>query len=272
MVPKVPDAFETSHVSEGGVSSGLRTLIVIPAYNEEASLPEVLRELATTVPKCDVLVVDDGSRDATSAVAHAGGVRVVTLPFNIGVGGALRAGFRYAVMHDFDRVIQVDGDGQHEPDDIKVLIAALDRGASLVIGSRFADPSSTYKVGGLRWGAMRLLRLVVRVMSGRRFTDTTSGFRAFDRALIERFSRELSSEYMADTVEALLRALAEGYVVVEVPVRMRPRSGGQASQSPLMLLYQYSRLLVVILSSASRRIGRNKEALPIPSRASEGGR
>lgn len=231
----------------------MSTLIIVPAYNEEASLPDVLRELAEHAPGYDVLVVDDGSRDDTTGLARRDGAGVLTLPFNLGVGGALRAGFRYAVAHDYDRALQFDADGQHEPADIRALIEALDAGADLVIGSRFVVPNPDYEVSGTRWLAMRLLRGIVKLLSGRRFTDTTSGFRGFSRPVIEMYAREMSVEYMADTVEALLRALYARYVVVEVPIRMRVRTAGRPSHRHVMLAYQFSRLLVVIMTSASLR-------------------
>jgi glycosyltransferase involved in cell wall biosynthesis len=230
----------------------VRTLVIIPAFNEEASLGAVLRELAEQTSGFDVLVVDDGSRDATTTIARDGGARVITLPFNVGVGGALRAGFRYASLEGYERAIQVDADGQHEPTEIKKLLDALDEGADLAIGTRFGERGD-YEVSWLRRRAMRLLQRLVKMLSGRTFTDTTSGFRAFSHPLIEMFSRGMSDEYMADTVEALLRALKAGYTVAEVPVEMRPRAGGRPSHRHIMLAYHFARLIVVMLSTASRR-------------------
>lgn len=231
----------------------MRTLIIVPAYNEEAALPEVLRELAEHAPEHDVLVVDDGSSDHTTDVARAAGATVMTLPFNLGVGGALRAGFRYAVSCGYDRGIQFDADGQHDPAEIDTLLHALDGGADMVIGDRFAEDVDEYRVGQMRGGAMAFLRVVVRVLSGRRFEDTTSGFRAFNRPVLELFARELSVEYMGDTVEALLLALQRGFHVVEVPTRMRSRAAGAPSQGSGRLAYRYLRTLVVLACSASRK-------------------
>lgn len=230
----------------------MRTLVIVPAYNEEVALPDVLAELAAYMPSCDVLVVDDGSSDHTADVARRAGVAVVTLPFNLGVGGALRAGFRYAVSFGYDRGIQFDADGQHDPKEVKKLLDALDAGADMAIGNRFAEDVADYDVGTTRGGAMAFLRVVVRVLTGRRFSDTTSGFRAFDRRVIELFSRQLSVEYMGDTVEALLLALKNGFTVVEVPTRMRPRAGGQPSHRSLRLVYRYLRTLLVLVCTASR--------------------
>jgi glycosyltransferase involved in cell wall biosynthesis len=174
-------------VREAHASTGPspRTLVILPAYNEEGPLPGVLLELARWCPDLDVLVVDDGSRDNTAAVARSAGVAVARLPFNLGVGGALQTGFRYAVDHGYERAIQFDADGQHDATQVPVLLRALDEGADLVIGSRFADGGCDYGVGRVRGGAMGVLRLAVRLLSGRAFSDTSSGFRAFSAPLLE---------------------------------------------------------------------------------------
>jgi glycosyltransferase involved in cell wall biosynthesis len=236
----------------------VRTLVIIPAYNEEGTLGAVLDELASTVPRFDVLVVSDGSTDGTAAVSRRARVPVAELPFNLGIGGALRTGFRYAVAHGYDRAVQFDADGQHDPQEIARLTAALDAGADMVVGNRFGGEEHSYSVGRLRWGAMRLLRLAIQVLAGRTFSDTSSGFRAFSRPMLEFFARTYPVEYM-DSVEALLLACYAGFRVDEVPTTMRERSGGEPSNRSLRLLYHYLRLLIVIVSSASlrgRAIGR----------------
>ena len=237
-----------------------RTVAVIPAYTEEAALPDVLAELAAVCPDLDVVVVSDGSRDATAAVARAAGVNVVELPYNLGIGGALQTGFRFAVRRGYDRAVQFDADGQHDPAEVATLLAALDSGADLVVGSRFGSVETRYRVGRARGGAMGLIRIGVRMLSGRRFTDTSSGFRAFSRPLIEYFADTYPPEYM-DSVEALLLALRAGFVVVEVPVRMRERQAGKASNRSVRLVYHFIRLAVVMVSSATRHRA-TREASP----------
>ncbi len=231
----------------------MRTLLILPAYNEEDALPGVLHELRAVVPEFDVLVVDDGSTDGTAAVARRAGVRVAPLPFNLGVGGALQTGFRYAVGHDYDRVVQFDADGQHDAHQIGTLLAALDGGADMVVGSRFAHEARTYTTGRVRSGAMRILRLSVQFLSGQRFSDTSSGFRAFSRPLVEFFADNYPVEYLGDTVEALLLACYEGHRVVEVPVHMHPRQGGTPSNRNVKLMYHYVRTLVIMVTTASLR-------------------
>ncbi len=225
------------------------TIVVIPAYNEEASLPGVIAELRAEAPDLDIVVVDDGSSDGTSALARAAGIPCVELPFNLGIGGALRAGYRYAVEHGYGRAIQFDGDGQHRADQIKGLLRSLDDGADLAIGSRFAG--TEYSVGISRRLAMGLLRLGVRLMTRRRFTDTSSGFRAVQQPLLGVFAEYYPVDYM-DSVETLVAACRAGYRVDEISSPMRERTGGLPSQSNLRLAYHYLRLMVALVG-ASRR-------------------
>jgi glycosyltransferase involved in cell wall biosynthesis len=232
-----------------------KTLAILPAFNEEEALPGVLTELRSCWPQIDILVVDDGSTDDTAAVARRSGVRVAVLPFNLGIGGALQAGFRYAVQHGYERAIQFDADGQHDPTQIPALLNALDQGADLVVGSRFAAPEagSRYDVGRLRGGAMGLMRFAVRILSGRSFTDTSSGFRGFSASLLSFYAGGYPNEYLGDTVEALLLACQAGFEVVEVPVSMRVRAGGRPSTRNVRLAYHYLRALLCLLSRAPIR-------------------
>ncbi|MBC8364539.1 MAG: glycosyltransferase family 2 protein [Actinobacteria bacterium] len=230
----------------------MRTAVVIPAFNEAEALPGVLAELAAAVPDHEVIVVDDGSSDGTVGVAAAAGVTCLRLPFNLGIGGALRLGFCFAAEEGFDRVYQFDADGQHDPSQIPVLLAGLEN-ADMVVGTRFADGGeSTYSVGRGRGFAMGLLRWLVRRATGRRFTDTSSGFRALRRPVLELFATDYPVEYM-DSVEALLLAVRRGFTVIEVPVQMRERQGGQPSTRNLRLAYHYVRVLIVLAAGLGRR-------------------
>jgi glycosyltransferase involved in cell wall biosynthesis len=230
-----------------------RTLVVIPAYNEENSLPAVLKELAEQTPEHDVLVVSDGSTDRTAEVAREAGAYVAVLPFNLGIGGALRTGFAFAVRQGYDRAVQFDADGQHDPLAVHLLLDRLDAGADMVIGSRFAEGGAvTYDVSRVRRGAMKFLEWLVRVLVRQRFSDTSSGFRAFSRSLLEYFAVTYPVEYM-DSVEALVLACNAGFRVEEVAVNMRGRTGGAPSTRRLKLFYYYVRLIVVLLVSTTSR-------------------
>lgn len=216
---------------------------MIPALNEEASIAAVVND-ARTVLDSDVLVVDDGSLDATSRVARNAGATVVRLPFNLGVGGAIRTALHYAVANGYDRVVQLDGDGQHEAREAKRLLDVLAEGDyDLVVGSRFA---AGYDVTRGRRATMRLLSRIVSHFLGTRITDTTSGFRAMGPRAVALFARYYPVDYLSDTVEALLLAGMAGLSVSEVDVRMHPRKGGRPSASFLRSIYHVVRLLFAI--------------------------
>ena len=230
-----------------------RTLVIIPAYNEEASLPAVLKELAEQTPEYDVLVVSDGSSDRTAEISRQAGAHVAVLPFNLGIGGALRTGFSFAVRQGYDRAVQFDADGQHDPLALSTLLDGIDAGADMVIGSRFASGGAvTYEVSGIRRRAMKVLEWLVGVLVKHHFTDTSSGFRAFSRPMFEHFATNYPVEYM-DSVEALVQACNAGYRVEEVPANMRGRTGGAPSTRRFKLVYYYVRLLVVLVVSTTSR-------------------
>jgi len=230
--------------------NGNRVLIIMPAWNEAASIAVVIAEIRGELPGVDVLVVDDGSTDATSAIAAAAGAIVATLPYNLGVGGAMRTGYRYARDHGYDVAIQVDADGQHDPRYIPKLVDALD-GADLVIGGRFAGEGEYHVRGPRRW-AMAMLSLVLSRIAHTKLTDTTSGFKAVNRALIEFFARWYPAEYLGDTIEAMVRVARSGYRITQVPVAMRNRLGGTPSNSPLKATVYLFRAFMVLLLAMVR--------------------
>jgi glycosyltransferase involved in cell wall biosynthesis len=232
-------------------------LVVCPAFNEAASIASVLDELTQAVPYATVLVVDDGSADATAAVARAAGVRVLQLPFNVGVGGALRAGILLGHREGMDVVVQCDADGQHPPAAIPALVAALDS-ADIVIGTRWND-EGTYAASGPRRWAMRMLARVLSAVHAVKLDDVTSGFRAFGPRAIEVLSRELPPEYLGDTIDALVIAKARGLRVTQVPVVMRPRAAGIPSHRPARAVLYLARS-VLILALAMVRLLRGRRA------------
>lgn len=202
----------------------------MPAFNEEASVAAVVREVFEKAPKVDVLVVDDGSSDNTTQVARSTGARVATLPFNLGVGGAMRVGFRYAIENGYDNVIQIDSDGQHNPESVTSLIAALSE-ADLVLGARFAGEGD-YSVKGPRRWAMVVLASVLSKSTKANLTDTTSGYRASGPRAVAVFAEHYPAEYLGDTIEALVIASRAGLTVRQIPVSMRARAGGVPSHNP----------------------------------------
>lgn len=235
-----------------------RTLVLVPAWNEERNVGNTVREILSHSRGYDVLVIDDGSGDSTGEVARAAGATVLTLPFNMGVGGAMRAGFTFAQRHSYDRAIQVDADGQHNPRDIDQVLAGLDT-ADISIGARFADVGDYSARGPRRW-AMKLLAAVLTRIAGTRLTDVTSGFRAANRRAIAQYVRYYPAEYLGDTVDSLVSALHAGLTVVQVPVAMRPRVHGRPSQNPFgaaLYLFRSMFALGLALLRGMRREERN---------------
>ncbi|MBD8533867.1 glycosyltransferase family 2 protein [Plantibacter sp. VKM Ac-2885] len=208
-----------------------RTLIVMPALNEEASVGDVVREVHRKLPGVSVLVVNDGSTDDTTLVASAAGAAVIELPFNLGVGGAMRAGFKYAIANGYRNVVQVDSDGQHDPEGVVRLVEELET-ADLVLGARFAGEGD-YEVRGPRKWAMVVLSGVLSRIAHTRLSDTTSGFRATGPRAVRLFAEHYPAEYLGDTIESLVIAARAGCVIRQVPVAMRPRAGGTPSHNPV---------------------------------------
>lgn len=203
-------------------------LIVMPAFNEEEAVGDVVREVLDSLPGISVLVVSDGSVDSTAERASEAGALVLDLPINLGVGGAMRAGFKFALRNGFTTVVQVDADGQHNPADVPRLLNELP-GHDIVIGARFAGVGD-YEVSGPRKWAMRMLSGILSRTGSVRLTDTTSGFKAVGPRGLSLFSVEFPAEYLGDTVEALVIAQRAGLRISQVPVAMRERAGGTPSQ------------------------------------------
>jgi glycosyltransferase involved in cell wall biosynthesis len=228
-----------------------RLLVLVPAWNEESSVGGVVKEVLTALPEADVLVVDDGSTDRTAEIAAGAGARVLSLPYNLGVGGAMRAGYRYAVRRGYDIGVQVDGDGQHDPTEIAQLLGRL-TDADLVIGARFAERGQ-YAVRGPRAWAMWLLAKALSMITGARLTDTTSGFRAANRTVMQLFARHYPAEYLGDTIESLVIAHRAGCRIAQVPVCMRPRSTGAPSQSSVKAGLYLARACLALALALIRR-------------------
>jgi len=235
-----------------------RLLVIIPAFNEQEALPGVLDEIHAVLPGADVLVVNDGSTDRTSQVAHRGDTMVLDLAINLGVGGAMRAGYRFAAREGYDVAVQVDADGQHDPADVRrVLDGLTEQDADVVVGARFSGHGA-YSVRGPRRWAMGVLAVILSRIARTKLVDTTSGFRATNRRAIELFAAEYPAEYLGDTVESLVIACRAGLRVRQVPVHMRPRAGGAPSQSPLRAAVFLGRALLALLIALSRPMNRTE--------------
>jgi glycosyltransferase involved in cell wall biosynthesis len=208
----------------------VKTLVVVPAFNEEDTVNGVVDDLIAA--GYEVVVVDDGSADMTGMRARRAGAVVLPLPVNLGVGGALRCGFRYAVDRGYEIVVQCDADGQHLAEEIAVLLDEQRRTqAHLVVGSRFAHTDPDLDVPALRRAVMRRLARSASKATGTRISDATSGFRCIVEPLLGEFSRSYPTHYLGDTYEALVVAGRAGYRVSEVPVGMRDRRIGTSTAS-----------------------------------------
>ena len=232
------------------------TLIIVPAWNEERNVGNTVREIARAHPEYDIAVVDDGSTDATAAVAREAGATVLSLPYNLGVGGAMRTGYTYAQRQGYRRAIQVDADGQHNPTDIERVLAGLGS-ADISIGARF-DGVGDYTVRGPRRWAMRFLASVLSRVAKTRLTDVTSGFRAAGPRAIAQYVRYYPAEYFGDTLDSLVAACHAGLTVAQVPVAMRPRAHGNPSQGTAGSIVYLARAIFALLLAVMRRpIGRS---------------
>lgn len=211
-----------------GTQDSHSTLIVIPAYNEEKNLPEVVSEIRKQVPGVHILIVSDGSSDRTAHVANELGVGLLDLPVNLGVGGAVQAGFRYAHRAGYRQVVRLDADGQHPPEAIPLMLeAGLKTDADLVIASRFICKAPGYTTTRFRSVAIRLLALFLSTICRRKITDPTSGFMLVKRPLLYFFSHAYPADYPEPEALAMLRR--HGYDVTEVGIPFRERRHGKSS-------------------------------------------
>jgi glycosyltransferase involved in cell wall biosynthesis len=234
-----------------GRAVGLRRIAIVPALNEERSIAGVIAEIRAADREFDVIVIDDGSTDRTSAVAEQSGAHVITLPFNLGIGGAVQTGYQYARDHDFDLAVQVDGDGQHDPSEIaRLLDPILDGRADMVVGTRFAEGGG-YRGTRLRRIGIHLFAAIVSLMVRARVTDTTSGFRAVNRKAIRLFAADYPHDY--PEVEATVLLARHRLKMVEVPVQMRVRETGNSSITAFQSVYYMVKVLLALFIGLFRR-------------------
>jgi len=230
----------------------VKILVIVPAYNEECCVEGVIEDLKSVFPAGDILVVNDGSGDLTSDIARNLGARVIDLPYNLGIGGAMQTGFLYAVHKGYDAAIQFDADGQHHADQIeKILKPFLSDSADLVVGSRFLSDGGFTSSVQRRIGS-KMLSFVVSSIVGSRITDTTSGFRVYGRKTLEFFSSVYPEDY--PEVEAFILAHKKGLRIMEVPSEIGPRTGGRSSITFSQAFYYMVKVLLAISVDLMKRI------------------
>jgi hypothetical protein len=237
----------------------VRIAAIVPGWNEAGAIGVVVDEIRAFDPTISVVVVDDASGDETAAVATAHGATVLRLPFNVGIGGAVQTGFRYARDEGYEIAVRLDGDGQHDASELGKLIAPVRAGtADLVIGSRFVDPGGSYRPPFARRMGISVFARLVSLLGGQRVTDTTSGFAAMNRAGIELFAVEYPHDY--PEVEATLVALRSGLRLTQVQVEMRERQAGTSSITFVRSLYYIVKVMLALLVASLRRYPRLQAA------------
>lgn len=223
----------------------MKTLVIIPAYNEALNIVQTVESLISACPEVDYMIVNDCSGDDTAKICREHGFRYLSLPINLGIGGGMQTGYRYAAEHGYDIAVQFDGDGQHNAEYIKDLIAPIESGeADLVIGSRFIKKEG-FQTSRMRRAGIGMLGAVLRLCGHVKITDATSGFRAASKEVIEFFTHNYAQDYPEP--ESIIAASVSGFRVKEVPVVMNERTAGVSSISTFKSIYYMIKVTLAIL-------------------------
>lgn len=223
----------------------MKIMTIVPAFNEEKNIYVVVKAIKDSNSNVDVIVVNDGSKDRTSEMARAAGACVIDLPQNVGIGGAVQTGYIYALYNNYDVAVQVDGDGQHNPKDLKKLIDVLEKDeADMVIGSRFVDKTSYKSSPARKIGIMYFSKIVSKII-GKSVYDTTSGYRAVNRKVIKLFVDYYPQDY--PEVETIVYAAGKGIRIKEVSVNMNKRKTGKSSITPLRSIYYMIKVTLALV-------------------------
>lgn len=230
----------------------MRILVIIPAYNEELNIERTVNKIIsydkTTNNQIDYIVINDGSTDKTAEICRIKGFKVINLVHNLGIGGAVQTGYKYAYNNNYDIAIQFDGDGQHDEKYIDKLIEQIEKGNDFVIGSRFVKDLSEFKSTGIRRVGIRMLSFLIKICTGRKIYDPTSGFRACNRTVIEYFKDNYPPEYPEP--ESTVSLIRKGLKIKEIPVEMHERQFGTSSIKPLKsIYYMFSVCIAIIIAS-----------------------
>lgn len=220
-------------------------LAVVPAYNESGAIVRLIEEIQNVSPAVDVVVINDGSSDNTAEVAEQAGVQVISLPFNLGIGGAVQTGFKFAANHGYRMAIQVDGDGQHPPEQIPLLLQKMEEpGIDVVIGSRFLERKG-YQTSRIRHLGVGVFVFVNSLLLRKKITDNTSGFRAYNRRAICFLAENYPYDYPEPESVVLLER--NGFRIAEIPVEMRERAHGESSIGALSAAYYMIKVTLAII-------------------------
>ena len=222
-----------------------KVLVIVPAYNEEESIELVIKNLKKCVPQVDYIIINDCSTDQTERICKENDFAYLTLPVNLGIGGGVQSGYQYAVENDYDIAIQMDGDGQHDPEYLEILIQPLLKGqADMVIGSRFITKDG-FQSSAMRRAGIVFLKKLIQFCCGVKITDTTSGFRATSKELTSFFAEDYAQDYPEP--EAIIATVLNGFKIQEVPVVMQERQGGESSINAFKSIYYMIKVSLAII-------------------------
>ena len=225
----------------------MKTLLIIPAYNEQENIVRTLQDIKANAPGMDYVVINDCSKDNTRKILKEYGANFLDLPVNLGIGGGVQTGYRYALEHDYDIAVQFDGDGQHDARYLSSLIAPIISGeADAAIGSRFIEKEG-FQSSAMRRFGISFLSSLIKLLSGVKIYDVTSGFRAVNRSMIAFFAENYPQDYPEP--DAILLSTLEGFRLVEVPAQMRERVGGQSSISSFRAVYYMVKVSISLIFS-----------------------
>ena len=234
-------------------------LIVIPAYNESMNISSVLDSIDNLKLNIDVLVVNDGSLDNTEEIVMKKGHKIISLPINLGYGMACQTGFKYAVQKEYKYVIQFDGDGQHSPEDIPVLMETLYKGnCDIVIGTRFLSEKS-FKIGTLKKIAIGILKFFIKISTGQKITDPSSGFQGLNNKAFSYYS--IKNNYPEDFPDAdvIINMLQHGFTIKEVPATFLEREAGESMHSGLKPIYYFAKMtlsiFIIVIRNKLNKVG-----------------
>ena len=228
----------------------MKGLVIIPAYNEEKNILKTVEQLTSikTDFTLDYIIINDGSIDNTKIICENNNLNFIDLPFNLGIGSSVQTGYKYAYNNNYDFAIQFDGDGQHDASYIKDLVEEINKGNDIVIGSRFIGNLSTFKSSCMRRIGKNILSFLIKITTGKKIYDPTSGFRATNKKIIKLFANDYPSDYPEpDTIVTVLK---KGYKVSEIPVKMHERVGGKSSINPIKSVYYMIKVSIAIILAA----------------------
>ena len=229
----------------------MKKLVIIPAYNEQASIVNTVADIKKNAPEFNYIVINDCSKDDTLAVCETNGIHCLKLPINLGIGGAVQAGYLYGYRNGYDVAVQFDGDGQHSAKFLEEMVRALtDKKADMVIGSRFIT-NEGFQSSAIRRLGIKHFNILIKVLTGKRITDPTSGMRMVNRDIMRMFSEDYPKDYPEP--ESVVRIIAKGKNVVEIPVIMNERSEGVSSISPRKSIYYMIKVTIAMCIARFRR-------------------